>query len=71
MIANTAQQHFNTTLKDRHQPHSFNMHITFLRPVTAGKTVLEVKDSRLGPGVSITQVTLSQGGKERVSAFVL
>ena len=70
MIAHTAQQHFNTTLKALSQPHSFNMHLTFLRPVTAGKTELEVKDSRLGSGVSITQITLSQGGKERVAAFV-
>lgn len=71
MIANTVQQHFNTTLKDRNQPHSFNMHVMFLRPVTAGKTEMKVEDSRLGSGVSITQVTLSQGGKERVAAFVL
>lgn len=71
MIASTAQQHFSTILKDRDQPHSFNMHITFLRPMTAGKTELKVKDSRLGSGVSIIQVTLSQRGKERVAAFVL
>ena len=71
MIANTAQQHFNTTLKDRNQPHCFNMHIMFLRPVTAGKTELEMKDSKLASGVSVTQVSLSQGGKERVTAYVL
>ena len=71
MVANAAQQHFNTTLKDRGQPHTFNMHVTFLRPVAAGKTELKMKDSRLGSGVSITQVTLSQEGKERVGAFVL
>ena len=70
MIAHTVQQHFNTTLKDYDQPHSFNMHIMFLRPVTAGKAELEVKDSKLGPGVSTTHVTLSQGGKERVAAYV-
>jgi len=70
MIAHTTQHHFNTTLKGYDQPHSFNMHIMFLRPVTAGKAELEVKDSKLGAGFSTAYVTLSQGGKERVAAYV-
>lgn len=70
MIAHTAQKHFSTTLKHRGQPHSFNMHIMFLRPVIAGKAELEVKDLKLGPGVSTIQVIITQGGKERVAAYV-
>ena len=66
MIAHTVQQHFNTTLKDYDQPDSFNMDIMFLRPVTAGKAELEVNDSKLGPGVSTTHVTLSQGASRSI-----
>lgn len=70
MIAKTVQHHFSTTLKKYDQPHSFNMHIVFLRPVTAGKAEIVVKDSRVGSGVSTTQVTLSQKAKELVVAYV-
>ena len=70
MIAYAAQQHFETTLKEYNQPHPFNIHVTFLRAVTAGKGELKVKDSSLGSGISTIHVTLSQGGKERVAAYV-
>ena len=70
MIVHTAEQHFNTTLKNCNQPRSFNMHIMFLRPVLSGKAELEVRDSKLGSGVSVIHVTLSQEGKERVAAYV-
>ena len=70
MIAKVAQQHFDTTLTKYNQPHPFNTHVIFLCTVTAGKAELAVKDSRLGSGVSTIHVTLSQGGKERVEAYV-
>ena len=69
-LLHTAQKHFSTTLRDREQPHSFSMHITFLRPVKAGKAQLVFKDLSLGPGISTIQVNLIQAGKERVAAFV-
>ena len=70
MIAETVQLHFRTTLKGYDQPHTFNMHIVFLRPVTVGKAELAIKDTKLGSGVSTTHVTLSQEGKELVVAYV-
>lgn len=70
IIAHAAQQHFETSLKEYNQPHPFNISVIFLRTVTAGKAELEVKDSKLGSGVSTIHVTLSQGGKERVAAYV-
>ena len=70
MIAHAVQQHFGTTRKEYNQPHPFNIHVMFLRTVTAGNVELAVKDSSLGTGISTIHVTLSQGGKERVAAYV-
>ena len=70
MIAETVQHHFRTTLKGYDQPHTFNMHIIFLRPITVGKAELAVTDTKLGSSVSTTHVKLSQEGKESVVAFV-
>ena len=69
-IATTAQKHFDTTLTKYKQPHSFNIHVIFLRPMVAGKAQLEVKDLKLGPGVSTIHVNIIQGGKDRVAAYV-
>ena len=70
IIAHAAQQHFETSLKEYNQSHPFNIHVIFLRTVPAGKAEPEVKDSELGSGVSTIHITLNQGGKERVAAYV-
>ena len=70
MLRVSLQYHFRTTLKGYDQPHTFNMHIIFLRPVTVGKAELAVKVTKSGSGVSTTHVTLSQEGKEMVLAYV-
>ena len=60
MIAETVRHQFCAILKGYDPPHTFNMHIVFLRPVTVGKAELAVKDTKLGSGVSTTHVALNQ-----------
>ena len=69
LIHRVAQQHFQTTLRRCNQPHTFTLHIVFLRPVTAGDVDLKVQDTKLGSEISTIHVVLVQGGKEKMAAY--
>ena len=69
LIHQVVQQHFQTTLHRDNQPHTFNLHVFFLRSVTAGDVTLKVQDTKPGSEISITHVTLTQGGKDKVVAY--
>ena len=69
LIHTVSERHFQTTLRKYNQPHTFNLHIMFLRPATAGHVILKIQDTKPGPGMSIMHVTLSQAGKDRAVAY--
>ena len=51
-------------------PHTFHVHVIFLRPATLSKSELAVEDTKLGISISTTRVPLSQESKEMVVACV-
>lgn len=61
-----ASEHFNTTLSSQNQPHTFAIHLDFLRRTSAGPALFTVKDTKLGRQASVIHVTLSQAGREEV-----
>lgn len=63
------QQHIQITLRKHYQPHTFTLHIVFLRIVTAGDIDLKMQDIKLGSEISTTHVTLVQEEKEKVVAY--
>ncbi|KAL8709845.1 MAG: hypothetical protein Q9220_005461 [cf. Caloplaca sp. 1 TL-2023] len=70
MIMSATQLHFATTLSRQKQPHTFDLHLVFLRPATNGKVALEIEDVKLGAGVSTIRITLSQRGKACLTGHV-
>lgn len=55
-----ATAHFKSTHSSRHQPHTINLHLDFLRRTQTGPALFRVEDTKLGRQTSIIHVTLSQ-----------
>lgn len=62
--------HFATTLSKQNQPHTLTMHMEFLRRTEIGLATFTVKDAKLGRTTSTIHVTLSQGDREEVVAYI-
>lgn len=70
-VLDAVRQHFSTTLKRYDQPHTFDLHLMFLRPAAAGTASLEIKDTKPGASTSTTHIRLSQNGKDCVVGYAL
>ena len=68
-ILSAVKQHFASTLRSCNQPHTFDLHLMFLRSATAGEAEVRIKDIKLGVNVSIVHVTLIQKERERVVGY--
>lgn len=71
VVLDAVRQHFSTTLKSHNQPHTFSLHLVFLRPAVAGKAILEIKGTKPGASTSTTHVSLSQNGKDCVVGYAM
>lgn len=65
-----ARQHFETTLAKQDQPHLMTVHYSFLNRTEIGPALFEVEDVKLGRQTSVVHVTLSQGGRKEVVAYM-
>ena len=63
------KQHFASTLLGFNQPHTFDLHLTFLRPSTAGQAVVKIEDMKVGGNISTVHVSVVQGEKLRVVGY--
>ena len=63
------KQHFASTLLSFQHPHTFDIHLTFLRPSTAGQAVVTIEDMKVGGSISTVHVSLAQGEKLRVVGY--
>ena len=63
------KQHFASTLLGFKQPHTFDLHLTFLRPSTAGPAVVNLEEKKVGGKISTVHVSLVQGVKLRVVGY--
>lgn len=70
-VLDAVRQHFHTTLQRYEQPHTFSLHLVFLRPAVAGQAILEIRDTKPGKGTSTIHISLSQNGKECVVGYAL
>jgi len=70
VFLNVAAKHFRTTLSKQNQPHTITLHLEFLRRTHAGPATFKVKDVKLGRQTSTIHVTLSQGNREEVVAYM-
>ena len=61
--------HFDTTLRQQNQPHSFIIHMEFIRRTEIGPAIFTVKDIKLGRQTSTVHVTLSQKDREEVLGY--
>ncbi|KAI8623631.1 thioesterase-like superfamily-domain-containing protein [Xylariaceae sp. FL1651] len=69
-ILRVAGTHFRTTLSAQKQPHTITLHAEFLRRTHAGPATFTVRDMKLGRQTSTIHVTLTQGGREEVVAYL-
>ena len=69
LVWKTIKLHYQTTLKDRHQPYTTSFHLEFLRPTTTGPVSIHIKDVRLGKATSVVHATMIQGGCEKCVAY--
>ncbi|KAF7189005.1 hypothetical protein HII31_09669 [Pseudocercospora fuligena] len=69
LVWKTIKMHYQTTLKDRHQPDTTSFHLEFLRPTTTGPVSIHIKDVRLGKATSVVHATMIQGGTEKCVAY--
>lgn len=65
-----ARTHFKTTLAAQNQPHLITMHLEFLRRTSTGPALFTVQDSKIGRQTSTIHITLSQGDRTEVVAYV-
>lgn len=65
-----ASAHFATTLSKQNQPHTMTMHLEFLRRTEVGLATFTVKDAKLGRSTSTIHITLTQGDREEVVAYI-
>ncbi|GAB7349638.1 hypothetical protein MBLNU459_g0317t1 [Dothideomycetes sp. NU459] len=65
-----ASAHFASTLSKQNQPHTITMHLEFLRRTEVGLATFTVKDAKVGRTTSTIHVTLTQGGREEVVAYI-
>lgn len=61
--------HHSTTLAKYNQPDTISFHVEFLLPVTLGDVTISIQDVRLGKVSSTVNVTMTQGGKQRMGAY--
>lgn len=66
LILSALQRHFSSTLCSYNQPHTFDLHLMFLRSTTAGQVEVTIKHVKLGHKISTVHVALSQDGEARV-----
>lgn len=64
------QLHFETTLQQQNQPHSIILHLDFLRRTEVGHATFKVTDVKLGRQTTTIHVTLSQKGRDEVTAYI-
>ena len=69
VIISAVQQHFSSTLQRHNQPHTFDIETIFLRPATAGRAVVEVKETKLGANMSTIHFVLLQNNDEKVVGY--
>jgi hypothetical protein len=55
--------HFSTTLRELHQPHTFDSKMEFLRPLMLGNFICIIEDIKVGKQFTVTRITISQNGK--------
>ncbi len=65
-ILSAIKQHFTFTLRSYRQPHTFDLHLMFLRSVTAGQVQVTIKHVKLGNKISTVHVALSQDREVRI-----
>ena len=70
MMLSALRQHYASTLKSYNHPHTFDIHVMFLRPVVAGKVLVTIDHVKLGRKTSTVHVALSQEGTDRVVGHV-
>ena len=68
-VQSALKVHFETTLANRHHPNTFNFQLLFLRPATAGETIIEIKDVKQGTNMSMVHVRLTQGGADNMVGY--
>lgn len=66
IVLSATKQHFTSTLRSYKQPHTFDLHLMFLRAATAGQVQVTVEHVKLGNKISTVHVVLSQDGETRV-----
>ena len=66
VLLSAIKQHFTSTLWSYKQPHTFDLHLMFLRSVTAGRVQVTIQHVKLGNKVSTIHVVLSQDSEARV-----
>ena len=65
----TVSEHFQRTLRHLNQPDTLTLHLEYLRSATFGNADLAIKDVMEGSQMSTVQISLSQGGKEKVVGY--
>lgn len=65
-----ASLHFKTTLSKQNLPHALSMHLSYLRRTEVGPATFKVVDAKLGARTSTIHVTLVQGNREEVVAYI-
>lgn len=65
-----AAQHFASTLAHLDQPDTLTAHIEYLRRLAVGRVECAIDDTKLGGDASTVHVTLRQGTKVAIAAYV-
>lgn len=66
LILSALKQHFTSTLCSYNQPHTFDLHLMFLRSATAGQVKVTIRHVKVGKRISTVHVALSQDREARV-----
>ncbi|KAL6719968.1 hypothetical protein ACLMJK_001889 [Lecanora helva] len=68
-ILSAIREHFKSTLEKQRQPHTFDIQLNFLRPVTVGKCQVDIKDIKIGLKRSTIQFALRRNSIDHVVGY--
>ena len=66
VLLSAIKHHFASTLWSYKQPHTFDLHLIFLRSATAGQVQVTIKHVNLGKKASTVHVVIGQDSEARV-----
>lgn len=70
MIQKVVSTHFARLQGKIDQPHILSLQLQYLRPVSPGRGLITIRDTKLGPGISTVHATVTQDSKDKVLGYV-